>query len=236
MRTALLTTGAATLTFCLAACGSNSTTAAPSRASASTSAAAAKPSPGVDCSNTSLSQADWTANCSSPGSQQVPSTVAQQMLQLGQSASTAGDPHPIDGPGGGVLEITPTSVIYLKKTHFDEVPSNGRFVVITMKVRPMTAAPAAEMAPANGGGWTYIAPDGQAIGFGDGTSMGAPQGFNGGGVIEPGTYQWDSESFDIDPSQVGGALMYKDGDGNTYRWKLPATDQGPQVAKVKKSE
>lgn len=150
--------------------------------------------------------------------------------KLGDTVPTDGDPST-----GGVLDITPTSIIYLTKTDTDS-PANGRFVIITTKVKAMTAAPAAETSPADGGGWTYIAPDGQAISTMDGNATSVtPDGFNGGGTIDPGTYQWDSESFDIAPAQVGGTLSYKDGSGHITRWTLPATNTGPQVGQVTKA-
>lgn len=146
---------------------------------------------------------------------------------LGYAATTDGDPDT-----GGVLQITPTSVIYATKTSTDK-PDNGRFVIITTKVQAMTAAPAAETAPADGGGWTYIAPDGQAITTMDGNATTVTlDDFNGAGTFDPGTFKWDSEAFDIAPNQAGGTLSYKDGSGHITRWTLPKTNTGPQVDKV----
>lgn len=149
---------------------------------------------------------------------------------LGTSVQTDGD-----AAGGGVLEITPTSVIYLAKT-FSDKPANGQFLVVTVKDKAMTAAPASETAPMGGGGWTYIAPDGQAISTlsGNATSV-VPDGFEGGGAVEPGTFQWSSNAFDISPKQAGGTILYKDGSGKSTRWKVPATTTGPEAAKVQAS-
>ncbi|MGW3486543.1 hypothetical protein [Streptomyces sp. NPDC001054] len=154
---------------------------------------------------------------------------------LGASVRTDGAADPIEGSGGGVLQVTPTSVIYMKSTGYDE-PENGQFLVVTVKEKAMTAAPASEEVPMGGGGWSYIAPDGQSISTltGNATNV-TPDGFEGGGAVDPGTYQWTSTAFDIDPKQAGGTLAYKDGAGKVYRWKTPATSSGPEVAKVEAS-
>jgi hypothetical protein len=56
-----------------------------------------------------------------------------------------------------------------------------------------------------------------------------PDGFSGGGSVEPGTFQWDSAAFDITPAQAGGTLLYKDGGGRVTRWALPKTTTGPEA-------
>lgn len=157
-------------------------------------------------------------------------TAAGTANELGKAVQTDGDQST-----GGVLELTPTSVIYLAKTAFD-VPTNGLYAVITVKAKSMTAVSAQEAAPISGGGWTYIAPDGQAITTlsGNATNV-VPNGFEGGGAVEQGTFQWESEAFDITPAQAGGTLSYKDGNGHVSHWKLPKTTSGPEVAKVEKS-
>ncbi|WP_158677804.1 hypothetical protein [Streptomyces sp. SPB074] len=154
---------------------------------------------------------------------------------LGASVRTDGAADPIEGNGGGVLQITPTSVIYMKSTGYDE-PENGQFLVVTVKEKAMTAAPASEEAPMGGGGWSYIAPDGQAVSTltGNATNV-VPDGFEGGGAIDPGTYQWKSTVFDIGLKQAGGTLSYKDGAGEVYRWKTPASTTGPEASKVEAS-
>jgi hypothetical protein len=154
-------------------------------------------------------------------------TLSTTSYQLGSAVQTDGDQST-----GGVLELTPTSVIYVTKT-FDAKPANGEFVTVTIKARAMTAVAASETVPAGNGGWTYVAPDGQAISTLDGNVDDVTiDGFNSGATVDPGTYHWDAETFDIAPSQVGGTLSYKDGSDHITRWKLPATTTGPQATKV----
>lgn len=162
-----------------------------------------------------------------------PATPA--LNQLGTAVQTDGAADPVEGSGGGVLQITPTSAIYMAKT-FSDKPANGQFLIVTVKDKAMAAVAAAEEAPMGGGGWTYVAPDGQAITTlsGNATNV-VPDGFEGGGSVDPGTYQWSSDVFDISPKQAGGTLSYKDGTGKVYRWKVPATTTGPEAAKVQAS-
>ncbi|WUD72122.1 hypothetical protein OG937_10690 [Streptomyces sp. NBC_00510] len=59
-------------------------------------------------------------------------------------------------------------------------------------------------------------------------------GFNGGGMVEAGTYQWDSFVFDLTDAQRGGTLSYTDGSGAVFHWPVPAVNSGPELSKVKK--
>lgn len=150
-------------------------------------------------------------------------------LKLGEPAQTIGD------GGTGVLQITPDTVVYAKEGS-GEKAANGVFAVVTMKVKAMTGAPAEQTAPITGDGWKWIAPDGEEIGFDSGNStMISMDKYNGGGKVQPGTYQRDAQAFDLTKTQAkGGTLLYTDGDGTAYRWKLPPSDSGPHVAEVKK--
>lgn len=147
-----------------------------------------------------------------------------------------GDPAQTIGDGGtGVLQITLDTIVYVKEGS-GEKATNGVFAVVTMKVKAMTGAPAEQTAPITGDGWQWIAPDGEAVGFDSGNSTSITlDKYNGGGAVQPGTYQWDSEAFDLTAAQAkGGTLLYTDGEGTAYRWKMPPTDSGPRVAEVKK--
>lgn len=179
------------------------------------------------CGATTGGNARPERTAATPKTTPTPTPSTPAAYKLGDAIQTDGDPDT-----GGVLQITPTSVIYTTKTSTDK-PDNGRFIIITTKVQAMTAAPAAETAPADGGGWTYITPDGQAISTMDGNATTVTlDDFNGAGTIDPGTFKWDSEAFDIAPNQAGGTLSYKDGRGHITRWTLPKTNTGPQVDKV----
>ncbi|MFE0103675.1 hypothetical protein [Streptomyces sp. NPDC059009] len=150
-------------------------------------------------------------------------------LKLGEPAQTTGD------GGTGVLQITPDTVVFRKKAS-GESAKYGIFVVVTMKDKAMTAAAADEVAPISGGGWSWIAPDGETIGFDSGNStMVTMDRYDNADPVQPGTYQWRAQVFDLTPAQAkGGTLLYTDGEEAAYRWKMPSSDSGPRVAEVKK--
>ncbi|RCG21763.1 hypothetical protein DQ392_08630 [Streptomyces reniochalinae] len=195
-------------------------------------AAAAKPADDGCGKDSDLSQADWAELCGpdavgNGGKPRKPQEAKEN--KLGQKQATIG------GDGTGELEITPTSVVYVDKAT-GETPDNDLFAVVTVKDKASNAVDASEEAPAGGGGWKWAAPNGQAIGDGDGNAAFnvVPEGFNGGGDIAAGTWAWDSAVFDISEAQRGGTLLYTDGAGTTYRWTMPKTDTGPEVVKLKK--
>jgi hypothetical protein len=141
----------------------------------------------------------------------------------------------VGGGGTGRLQLTPTSVAYLPSGSTFDKPQNEAFAFVAVKVQPMTAVAAAQAAPITGGGWSWIAPDGQAIEQGNGEAYNVvAESFNAGGPIQPGSFQWDGQVFDLKTVQAGGTLMYVDGAGTAYRWAMPKTDSGPQVEQVKK--
>lgn len=170
-----------------------------------------------------------TATAQKPAEKtETPTVKKPTELALGKSAKTVGS------GGTGVIEVTPTTVVYAKEGS-GEKPKHDTFAVVTLKARPVTAADASLTAPISNGGFQYAAPDGQAISIMDGTATNVVMdSFNGGGDIAAGTFQWNSAVFDIADAQKGGTLIYRDGAGQSYRWKLPATDSGPQAAQVKK--
>ncbi|MFK8844661.1 hypothetical protein [Streptomyces sp. Ac-502] len=170
-----------------------------------------------------------------PAASAPPTPPEVKALALGKTAHTAGAAHPVEGDGGGVLDITPTSVVYVP-TGTGQTPVNGSYAVVAYKAKSATAVAAAETVPAENAGWQWIAPDGQAVSTmdGDATSV-TPDGFLGSGAVALGSYQWRSQAFDLTKAQHGGQLVYTDGEGKTYRWTMPAKDSGPEAAKLKKA-
>ena len=126
----------------------------------------------------------------------------------GQAALALGVPSRTVGTKlVGILEITPTTVVYTKEG--DGTTSRfGTFAVITTKDASLTANAAdEEPADANGtkGGWRWIAANGQSVAEGNGTAYKVlVTGYSGVGKIEPGTYQMRSEVFDLTPEQAKG--------------------------------
>lgn len=183
----------------------------------------------VDCTDQSLSQEEWLEYCADadvPGGGTEGDTA--KPLALGKPAETIGD------GGTGVLEVTPTTVVYAKEGG-GETPEYGLFAVVTIKDRATKAVAAAEAPPISGGGWKWIAPDGEAIDAGGGTSFNVVMDkYNNAGPVQPGSFHWTAEVFDLTPEQAkGGTLVYTDGEGTAYRWKVPAKDSGPQIDEVK---
>lgn len=194
-----------------------------------------KTKPSVDCSDQSLDQATWVKNCSGKAGTGGDGTTGTKTLAWGKGAMTVGAQSPADGgPGGGALEVTPTTVVYAK-TAMGSTAANGTFAVITVKDEAIGATAAAESAPIESGGWQWIAPDGQALDEGENEASSVqPNGFVGGGMVKAGTWHWRTIAFDLSETQRGGTIAYTDGAGSVYRWKVPATDSGPEVAAVKK--
>jgi hypothetical protein len=149
-------------------------------------------------------------------------------LALGKPTETIGN------GGAGVLELTPTSVVYVTGS-MSTKPTKDVFAFVTVKARSTKAVAAEQVPPITGGGWKWVAADGQAIDEGNGEAYNVvSDSFNAGGPIEPGTFVWDGITFDLTKAQQGGTLLYTDGNGTAYRWTVPAADAGPQVAQVKK--
>lgn len=223
IRTTAATT--ALLLAALTACGSNDGD--PDEKSATGKPGA--PSKQVDCTNEYLSQKEWTDHCAGKEGAGTGGDGQAKDLKLGEPAQTSGD------GGVGVLQITPDTVVYVKEGS-GEKSEYGTFAVVTMKVKAMTGAPAEQTAPITGDGWQWIAPDGEAVGFDSGNSTGITMDkYSNGGTVQPGTYQWNSEVFDLTAAQAkGGTLLYTDGGGTPFQWTMPAADSGPRVAEVKK--
>ncbi|MGW8728198.1 hypothetical protein ACWGNF_19460 [Streptomyces sp. NPDC055808] len=229
-KTLLVTTATAAATACLAltACGPGG---GGSEGKPSTGGAAA----GLPSATAPTAAAPTAAGPSGSGSA-TPSAdpgAGQTALELGVPSRTVGTKLV------GVLEITPTTVVYTKEGN-GTTSRFGTFAVITTKDASLTANAAdEEPASANGtkGGWRWIAADGQRVAESNGSAYKVlVRGYDGTGKIEPGTSQLRSEVFDLTPQQAkgGGTLVYTDATGAENRWKIPAVDAGPQVADVKK--
>ncbi|MFE4420466.1 hypothetical protein [Streptomyces sp. NPDC056817] len=236
MRVRATAATAALLLAALTACGGNDSSEKVD-VDAKPKPAASKPAsePSVDCSDESLPQADWMEHCADKAGTGGDGTVGTEDLAWGKSAQTTGaELVASDGPGGGDLEVTPTSVVYAKSA-MGNTAANGVFAIIAVRDRATGAIAAAESKGLDGGGWQWIAPDGQAVDQGEGNSSGViPQGFGGGGMVQAGTYHWNTARFDLAEAQRGGTIAYTDGAGQTFRWKVPASDAGPDLAALKK--
>ncbi|MGW4201694.1 hypothetical protein [Streptomyces sp. NPDC004726] len=163
-------------------------------------------------------------------------TAPEQVpMPLGKTVETIGAESPFEGgPGGGGLAVTPTTITYQKEA-MSYTPRNGLFAIVTVKDHAVNATDAAEAAPIEGGGWQWIAPDGQALDQGDNEASSVnPDGFTGGGTVKAGSWAWRTLAFDISDAQKGGVLIYTDGAAQTYRWQMPKTEQGPELAALKK--
>ncbi|MEU9218941.1 hypothetical protein AB0D47_20595 [Streptomyces sp. NPDC048376] len=175
------------------------------------------------------SSGDPTGGGESPSGEPSGGGEGGEDLTLGKAAQTTGD------GGTGVLEITPDTVVFVKEGS-GETAENGLFAVVTMKDKAMTAVAADEPAPISGGGWTWMAPDGEMIGWDSGNSTNVTlDKYSGADPVQPGGFQWRAQVFDLTPAQAkGGLLIYIDGENKAHRWKMPSTDSGPNVAEVKK--
>ncbi|WP_193487638.1 hypothetical protein [Streptomyces anthocyanicus] len=150
-------------------------------------------------------------------------------LKLGAPAQTTGD------GGTGVLEITPDTVVFAK-TGSGETAENGVFAVVTMRDKATTAVAVDEPAPISGGGWKWMAPDGEMVDTQVGNAFNVVMDkYNNADPVQPDAWQWRAQVFDLTPAQAkGGTLIYIDGENKAHRWQMPSTDSGPHVAEVKK--
>ena len=160
-----------------------------------------------------------------------------------EQTEKAARPKPLGTPqltvgssGTGKLEVTPTAVVYTAKAQ-QETSEKGTFAVVTVQDKATGDVAASEERLAGGGGWQWVAKDGTAVEFANTqAALGVgTESFTGGGVIQSGTKVWDSQTFDLTKAQAkGGTLMYVDGGGSAYKWKIPSDDSGPQAAQVRK--
>ncbi|MFI9618175.1 hypothetical protein ACIG8S_04575 [[Kitasatospora] papulosa] len=164
----------------------------------------------------------------SPDTEPPAGTVEQGMV-LGEPAQTIGD------GGTGALEITPDTIVFTKEGS-GETAANGVFAVVTMKDKATTAVAADEPAPISGGGWKWMAADGEMIDTQVGNAFNVVMDkYNNADPVQPGGFQWRAQVFDLTAAQAkSGTLIYIDGEEKAHRWQMPSTDSGPAVAEVKK--
>ena len=190
----------AVLTACSA--GTHTDKTAPSEKPASAKSSSPKAKPTVDCSDQSLDQATWVKNCSGKSGTGGDGTAGTQTLAWGKTAKTVGAQGPADGsPGGGDLEVTPTTVVYAK-TAMGNTAANGVYAIITVKDQATGRIAATESAPIENGGWQWITADWQALdeGENDASSI-TPNGFTGGGMVKADTWHWRTIAFDLTEAQ-----------------------------------
>jgi hypothetical protein len=170
-----------------------------------------------------------TASAEQPGGEQPTPGEVEKGMKFGTPAQTTGD------GGTGVLEITPDTVVFAKEAG-GETAEGGLFVVVTMKDKAMTGVAADEPAPISGGGWKWMSPDGEMIGVDGGNAFNiVVDKYNNADPVQPGSWQWRLKAFDLVPAQAkGGTLIYIDGENQAFRWEMPSTDSGPNVAELTK--
>lgn len=183
---------------------------------------------GGDGSDDSAAKPEASATDAVPTESGTPGEV-EKSLKFGTPAQTTGD------GGEGTLEITPDSVVFTKQAA-GEAAANGVFVVVAMKDKATGAVAADEPAPITGGGWKWMSPDGEMIGWDSGNSTNVtPNKYENNDPVQPGAWQWRSKVFDLTEDQAkGGTLIYIDGEEKAFRWEMPSTDSGPNSADLKK--
>lgn len=182
---------------------------------------------GGDGNDDSAAKPEASATDPVPTESGTPGEV-EKSLKFGTPAQTTGD------GGTGVLQITPDSVVFTKQAA-GETAANGVFAVVTMKDKAMTAVAADEPAPISGGGWKWMAPDGETIDMDGGNAFNiVVDKYNNADPVQPGTWQWRLKAFDLTEAQAkGGTLIYIDGEEKAFRWEMPSTDSGPNAADLK---
>ncbi|WP_327677487.1 hypothetical protein [Streptomyces sp. NBC_00467] len=162
-----------------------------------------------------------------PAGEPGPTDAGPAALELGEPSRTVG------ARTVGILEITPSSVVYADEGP-GATPQSGVFAVVTMKEKSLSANPAVEERPSAGGGWEWLTPDGQTIPAGNGNARQvALDGYDSSGPLEPGATRMAAKVFDLTPAQAGsGRIVYTDGVRASYRWRMPAGSTGPEVADV----
>lgn len=213
MRKILLATAA---TACLALTACNGTTGGDADPKPTATPSAGRPTTALPSATVSPSTSTGSGNGS----------AAQA---LGTSARTVGAKFV------GIVEITPTTVVYAKAGG-GQTSRYGTFVVITTLDTSLSANAAdEETTDGTGAGWRWIGSNGQTVSEGKGNAFKVSiPGYDSLGRIEPGARQNRAEVFDLTPEQAkGGTLVYTDSTKASYRWKIPAADAGPEVAAVK---
>ncbi|MFF7770417.1 hypothetical protein ACIPIU_00400 [Streptomyces massasporeus] len=169
------------------------------------------------------------AACSEGDGTSDPQPSPRTALSFGKTADTAG------ADGKGTAQITPETVVYVDKAGAD-APEHGLFAVVTFKAGNRAEESVTTTAVQGGFRWKTL--DGKTIKAGNskGARSVAPVGFNDGSgkpAVRANTFQVNTVAFDITSVEKGGTLVYVDGDGVAFRWKVPATDSGPTAKALK---
>jgi hypothetical protein len=165
--------------------------------------------------------------CSGGDDESNPQPSPRTALKFGQTADTAGV------GGKGTVQIAPDTVVYVDKAGA-ETPDHGLFAVVRVEAGNRSKSPVTTTV--GKGGFRWKTPDGNTVKAGNSKGAGsiAAVGFSEGGPdISPGTYQVDTVAFDITAAEKGGTLVYVDGDGVEFRWKIPSTSSGSTATALK---
>ncbi|MFF6879708.1 hypothetical protein ACFY9S_31000 [Streptomyces sp. NPDC012474] len=167
--------------------------------------------------------------CSDGDGASDPQPTPRTALTFGQTADTAG----VDGKGAA--QITPETVVYVDQAGAG-APEHGLFAVVAFRAGNRAEDSVTTTAAQGGFRWKTL--DGKTIKASntDGAGSIAPVGFDDGGgkpVVRADTHQVNTVAFDITPAQRGGTLVYVDGNGVAFRWRVPPTDSGPTAKALK---
>ncbi|MFH8683566.1 hypothetical protein [Streptomyces lydicus] len=165
--------------------------------------------------------------CTEDDDRGEPGPTPRTALRLGQNADTVGV------GGKGALRITPDTVVYVHKAGAD-TPEHDLYAVVAFSAANRTATPVT--ATTGKGGFRWKAPDGHTVKAGNsrGAARIAPVGFHDGGpTVRPHTYGRNTVAFDLTDAEKGGTLVYVDGKGAAFYWKIPAASSGDTVAALK---
>ncbi|MEU1006278.1 hypothetical protein [Streptomyces tibetensis] len=169
------------------------------------------------------------AACSDGGGTSDPQPSPRTVLTFGQTADTAG------ADGKGTVQITPETVVYVDKAGA-HAPEHDLFAVVTFKAgnraKDVVTTTAAQ------GGFRWKTHGGKTVKAGNSEGAGsiAPDGFDDGGgkpTVRADTFQVNTVAFDITTVQKGGTLVYVDGDGVAFHWKVPFTSSGATADALK---
>ncbi|WP_407555474.1 hypothetical protein QOM21_37000 [Streptomyces sp. Pv4-95] len=162
--------------------------------------------------------------CSGSDDKSAPHPSSRAVLDFGQGADTAGV------GGRGTAQITPDAVVYVDRAGA-ETPEQGLFAVVRFEAGNRSKATVTTTVGKAGFRWRT--PGGKTVKAGNSKGAGrlAPVGFSEDAPdVPPKTYQVDSVAFDITIAEKGGTLIYVDGDGVAFRWKIPSRDSGSTAA------
>ncbi|MFH8629719.1 hypothetical protein ACH4CC_07580 [Streptomyces lydicus] len=165
--------------------------------------------------------------CTDGNDQAKPEPTPRTALSLRQGADTVGV------GGKGAVRITPDTVVHVSKASTG-TPEHGLYAVVAFSAENRTDTPVT--AATGNGGFRWKAPNGHTVKAGNSKSAAriAPIGFHDGGpTVQPHTFRRNTIAFDIANSEKGGTLVYVDGNGDAFRWKIPAASSGDAASALK---